>query len=86
VPRELCCRGLGNESGQVDDAAYAGARDRVAHGLGTQTVPVLERPRVQRVDEVADPLHVSEGQPDLLLVGDVAAHPVDLVAPGEPPG
>ena len=73
-----------HQAGEVDDAAYVALGDRLADHLGTPTVPVLEGADVEGVHQVADALDVGQGQPDLFGVGDVAAHPVDLVAPGEP--
>ena len=80
---ELLGRDVRHEAGEVDHAAYVAVRQRVPNSLRADAVPVLERPLVEGVHEIADAFDIGERRADGISVRDVATDPVDVVAPGE---
>ena len=75
---------VGDEAGQVDEAAYAARGHCVCHHLGGEPVTVAEVGAVEGVHEVDHGVDVADRLGHDLGVGHVAADRADALVPAEP--
>jgi hypothetical protein len=83
VGRQVGLGDVGDQAGEVDDAAYAHLPHHGRHRLGAHAVAVGEVAAVEGVHEVDHGVHAVDRREDGGGVGDVAPDGVDAVVPAE---